>query len=196
MHYCFRESSLINLCIGVIGSGTESESDESVPDLEEQDSAQTQTQQAQVRRVSSYRGKQMCIKNICFVNFNSPAVDSSVMIETVTFVLLSFLKPSSVLSRATVWMEMCSLNRERIFIEWWNVFNSLQLLPKLTKNQSAKPNRAAVKRKHERYGTSCQSSILHATLHHCCPSGGYKRRQCCSPAGNVEARPEAGHWCN
>lgn len=33
---------------GPTGSGTESDSDESVPDLEEQDSAQTQTQQAQV----------------------------------------------------------------------------------------------------------------------------------------------------
>ncbi len=33
----------------VLGSGTESDSDESVPDLEDQDSAQTQTQQAQVR---------------------------------------------------------------------------------------------------------------------------------------------------
>lgn len=31
-----------------LGSGTESDSDDSVPELEEQDSAQTQTQQAQV----------------------------------------------------------------------------------------------------------------------------------------------------
>lgn len=48
----FVKASFINVCIGgVIGSGTESDSDESVPDLEEQDSAQTQTQQAQVRPV-------------------------------------------------------------------------------------------------------------------------------------------------
>ena len=36
------------LWLASVGSGTESDSDESVPDLEEQDSAQTQTQQAQV----------------------------------------------------------------------------------------------------------------------------------------------------
>lgn len=37
----------------LVGSGTESDSDDSVPELEEQDSAQTQTQQAQVK-VHSY----------------------------------------------------------------------------------------------------------------------------------------------
>lgn len=36
---------LFSFCLG---SGTESDSDDSVPELEEQDSAQTQTQQAQV----------------------------------------------------------------------------------------------------------------------------------------------------
>lgn len=37
------------LLVVFVGSGTESDSDDSVPELEEQDSAQTQTQQAQVR---------------------------------------------------------------------------------------------------------------------------------------------------
>lgn len=45
----------------ILGSGTESDSDESVPELEEQDSTQAATQQAQVGillTVSSTRGKE------------------------------------------------------------------------------------------------------------------------------------------
>lgn len=42
-------TNLMSLWGVAIGSGTESDSDDSVPDLEEQDSAQAQTQQAQVR---------------------------------------------------------------------------------------------------------------------------------------------------
>lgn len=39
------------LCMLIsVGSGTESDSDESVPELEEQDSTQATTQQAQVRK--------------------------------------------------------------------------------------------------------------------------------------------------
>lgn len=60
-----------------VGSGTESDSDDSVPELEEQDSAQTQTQQAQVRKKSN-----------AFVS-RLFGLSSSVMINTVTFVLLS-----------------------------------------------------------------------------------------------------------
>lgn len=44
----FYLNSFLSIC-GFAGSGTESDSDDSVPELEEQDSAQTQTQQAQVR---------------------------------------------------------------------------------------------------------------------------------------------------
>lgn len=53
------------MCLGVLGSGTESDSDESVPDLEEQDSAQTQTQQAQVRYFGSAHTK----KALFFLHF-------------------------------------------------------------------------------------------------------------------------------
>lgn len=46
--FCCSNGKL-TVYLRVLGSGTESDSDESVPDLEEGDSAQTQTQQAQVR---------------------------------------------------------------------------------------------------------------------------------------------------
>ena len=41
-------------------------------------------------------------------------IDSSVMIDTVTFVLLSLLKPSSVLRRATYMNVICSLNKKKV----------------------------------------------------------------------------------
>lgn len=82
---------IINKFCCLVGSGTESDSDDSVPELEEQDSAQTQTQQAQVKVLSSplfleFRGGGGI--EMYFIEH------SSVMINTVTFVLLSLLKPA------------------------------------------------------------------------------------------------------
>ena len=46
------------------GSGTESDSDESVPELEEQDSTQATTQQAQVGIILTYQCKYLGQRNI------------------------------------------------------------------------------------------------------------------------------------
>lgn len=75
-----------NLLFFSVGSGTESDSDDSVPELEEQDSAQTQTQQAQVRVQPA---SQFDITKIITVTSALLGLSSSVMINTVTFVLLS-----------------------------------------------------------------------------------------------------------
>lgn len=59
IHVCNSLHVVTNLISGSVGSGTESDSDDSVPDLEEQDSAQTQTQQAQVRVQSGLEYRQL-----------------------------------------------------------------------------------------------------------------------------------------
>lgn len=84
---CFTEKN--KFCF-LVGSGTESDSDDSVPELEEQDSAQTQTQQAQVKVHSCPLFSVLNEINIKMYFIEG----SSVMINTVTFVLLSLLKPT------------------------------------------------------------------------------------------------------